>query len=115
MYGVDFCHYLPILPIFAILVDRCPFPAKIKEAEFEQIRSVARASGKFSEDKLAYLEEPYWKLDISCDPQIYVLQPISSMPGCGAYLISGITCLILLLLLSHPCYLTLCVLTSHPY
>ena len=68
----------------------CPYPAKIEKAEFEQILAAARSSGIFHEDKLAFLQEPYWKIDVSCVPQIYVLQPISSMPGCGAYLISGI-------------------------
>ena len=66
----------------------CPFPSKIERTEFEQILSAAQSSENFDDAKLAHLREPYWKLDVSSEPQLYVLQPISHMPGCGAYIIS---------------------------
>jgi hypothetical protein len=66
----------------------CPFPSKIERVEFERILSAAQSSEIVDDAKLSHLREPYWKLDVSSEPQLYVLQPISHMPGCGAYIIS---------------------------
>ena len=68
----------------------CPFPVKIEKVEFEAILHAVMTCERFSgpENKLRYLYSPYWKLDESCEPNVYMLQPISKLPGCEASLLS---------------------------
>lgn len=61
-----------------------PFPRIIESAEFEAIK---RALSDQQVD-ISKLEEPYWKLNSSVIPSCFELQPIVSIPGLEAYLIS---------------------------
>ena len=61
---------------------------KIEKVEFESIVHAVKTCERFPENKLCYLDSPYWKLDESCEPNVYMLQPISKLPGCEASLLS---------------------------
>ena len=65
----------------------CPFPSVIEQREFEAIKAaLVAAHGGVTVDRR--FENPYWRLDESCDPRVYQLQPVSTLPGCQDYLLS---------------------------
>ena len=61
-----------------------PFPSMIIKEEMDPIIAALQGAGKSTD----LLGEPHWRLDETAEPQIYVLQRISSQPGCSKYLLS---------------------------
>ena len=70
------------------------FPSVIEKAELESIKAaLARGNIRtlFTNSKgktVDLLDEPFWRCNESCDPQVYELQPINTLPDCEHYLVS---------------------------
>jgi len=73
----------------------CPYPNAIVEFEFRQMKEYLQRNGGF-EDTMHLLEEPYWRLDETAfatssngeKSNVFVLQPVSSLPDCGNFFLS---------------------------
>ena len=72
----------------------CPFPNIILESEFREIKVCLQRESGF-EATLHFLGEPYWRLDETAfahssngeKSNVYILQPVSSLPGCKKFFI----------------------------
>lgn len=62
----------------------CPFPNIILAKEFEEL--LRRAERMQLKDE--YLRAPYWRLDTSAVPLVYMLQPVNTIPTCEDYLLT---------------------------
>jgi hypothetical protein len=57
-------------------------PNKIEKQEFEEIVKALQYLG----DPVDIFQSPFWILDETSEPQVYRLQPISSIPCCEDYI-----------------------------